>query len=434
MQTEFSTRQKKLLQTLDNDSIAIIPAGQKLLRNGDSHYPFRQDSNFYYLTGFPEADSLAVFVPNHDEGEYILFCQEKNPSKEIWDGKIIGVEAACEIYGADKAYAYSSLETKLPQLMQNRKKLYYDFSIHLNFDKRILAWLENLRTLVRRGISPPNEIVSLRQILHEWRLYKSAGEQQRMQEAADISAQAHINAMQICKPGMYEYQLEAELIRTFLNHGAMSPAYPPIVGSGKNACILHYISNQAELHDGDCVLIDSGAEKNFYGADLTRSFPVNGKFSTEQKAIYEIVLTAQKAAIAKAHHQTNWSEMQNAIIPIITQGLIDLGLIKMSLADAIAQKAYFDFYMHGNGHWLGLDTHDAGEYKIDGQWRNLANDMVLTVEPGIYISPSNEKVAPRWRGIGIRIEDDIVIRDKNPIILTKDAPKEIDEIEAIMAG
>lgn len=431
---EFARRRQALMADMQENSIAVIPSAREIIRNHDVHYPFRQDSNFYYLTGFDEPDAVAVLIPGREHGEYVLFCREKDPARELWDGYRTGPEAACSDYQADDAFPITDIDDILPGLLEGRDCVYYAMGRHSEFDAQVMGWINSIRANVRSGAQPPGEFINLDHLLHDLRLYKSAAELKIMQEAGTISARAHKRAMQYCRPGVYEYQLEAEIQHEFGMAGARLPAYSSIVGGGTNACILHYVENKQPLKDGDLVLIDAGCELDYYAADITRTFPVNGKFSPEQKAIYNIVLQAQYAAIEKAQPGNHWNEPHDATVRVITEGLLALGLLQGDLENLIETLAYRPFYMHRAGHWLGMDVHDVGDYKVDGQWRVLEPGMVMTIEPGIYIAKDNMDVDAKWRGIGIRIEDDVVITRNGNRILTGDVPKTVEDIETLMAG
>ena len=397
--------------------------------------PFRQDSDFNYLTGFPEPDAVAVLLPNRREGEYILFCRDKDRDREIWDGFRAGPEGAKEQYAADDAFPIEDIDDILPGLIEGTERIYFAIGKHPDFDQKLTQWLNHIRSQSRTGASAPGEIVDPNHLLSEMRLIKTAEEFRVMRKAGKISAEAHCKAMQVCAPGMHEYQLQAEIEYHFARNGASAPAYSSIVGSGANACVLHYIENNKQMRDGDLVLIDAGCEYQGYASDITRTFPVNGSFSGEQRAIYDIVLQAQLEAIDLCRVGRRFNQPHEASVRIITQGLIDLGILKGSLDSLIEQRAYVDFYMHRAGHWMGMDVHDVGEYKLDGadsDWRELEPGMVTTIEPGIYIHADHQQVDPRWRGMGIRIEDDIVVRKQGPEILTADVPKTADDIEALM--
>ncbi len=430
---EFARRRRDLMATMSKNSIAILTAAPAQVRSRDTYFPYRQDSNFFYLTGFPEPEAVLVLIPKRPQGQFVLFCRERDRSREIWDGRRAGPEGARELYGADDAFPIDDIDEILPGLLEGRDRVYYALGRNRNFDTRLLDWIDGIRARARSGAVPPEEFVDLDHLVHEARLFKTATELKVMRKAGAISARAHCRAMRAARPGLYEYQLQAEIEHTFASEGARHPAYGSIVGGGANACVLHYVENSAPLQDGDLVLIDAGAELEHYAADITRTFPVSGKFSAPQQALYEVVLAAQFAAIDVARVGNHWDEPHRVTVKIITQGLVDLGLLKGNVDDLIARNAYTDFYMHRAGHWLGMDVHDVGDYKVDNEWRLLEPGMVMTVEPGIYVAPDNRKVAKKWRGIGIRIEDDVVITRKGPEILTAGVPKTVADIERLMA-
>jgi Xaa-Pro aminopeptidase len=365
----------------------------------------------------------------------VLFCKEKDPAKELWDGFLAGPEGAIEQFGLDDAFPIADIDDILPGMIEGRSRVYYPLGRDQSFDQRVMDWVKILRSKVRSGSNPPGEFVALEHLLHDLRLIKSAAEVRVMARAAEISAEAHVRAMKRARQGGYEYNLEAELIHTFMSHGARSTAYPSIVGGGANGCILHYIENNAPLKEGDLVLIDAGCEYECYASDITRTFPVSGRFSAEQKALYEVVLAAQYAAIEAVHPDNHWNRPHEAALEVLVQGLIELGILKgMTVEQAIEEEAYRPYFMHRTGHWLGMDVHDVGDYKIGGAWRQLEPGMALTVEPGLYIGPDNTGVDEKWRGIGIRIEDDVVVTKDGCRVLTSGVPKEVEEIEALMAG
>jgi Xaa-Pro aminopeptidase len=431
---EYARRRKHLMSMMEKDSIAIIPAAHEVTRSRDTEYPFRQDSDFFYLTGFNEPDAVLVLVPGRRQGQVIMFCRDKDPERELWDGRRAGPEGVVSDFGMDDAFPVGDIDDILPGLMEGRHRIYYSIGHNDAFDRRVMTWVNHIRAQVRSGATPPGDFTDLAFLLHEQRLIKSAQELRIMRKAGEISAGAHIRAMQTCRPGRYEYHLESAINHEFAEHGARYPAYNSIVGGGANACILHYTENDAQLKDGDLVLIDAGCEYQGYAADITRTFPINGTFSPEQRAIYDLVLKAQRAAIKKVKPGGTWNQPHDATVKVITRGLIELGLLKGNERDLIKSGAYRDFYMHRAGHWIGLDVHDVGDYQIDGKWRQLEPGMVLTIEPGIYIAPDNTKVPKKWRGIGVRIEDDVAVTKDGHEILTADVPKDADAIEALMAG
>jgi len=435
--TEFARRRKRLLQMMGKASVAILPAAPMRLRNRDAEHPYRQDSDFYYLSGFNEPDAVLVLIPKRKHGEVVLFCRERDPQMETWHGRRAGLEGAVEDYGADDAFPISDIDDILPGLLEHSERVYYAMGCDTQFDLRVTGWINHLKEQSRAGAHTPSEFIALDHLLHDMRLYKSRAEISAMRKAAKISAQAHKRAMRQCRPGKMEYEIEAEFQYYFKQHDCAN-AYTPIVGGGENGCILHYTENNAELRDGDLLLIDAGAENELYAADITRTFPVNGRFSPEQKALYQIVLDAQLAAIDKVRPGNHWDAPHEAAVRILTKGLIKLGLLKGNLRTLIKEQAYRTFYMHRTGHWLGLDVHDVGDYKVGDAWRELEPGMVLTVEPGLYIAPGTKvgkrRIAKKWQGIGIRIEDDVLVTKDGCDVLSKDAPKTIAAIEALMAG
>jgi len=431
---EFSKRRKHLMELMGPDSVAILPAAPQRMRNRDTEFHFRQDSDFYYLTGFPEPEAVAVLVPGRDHGEYILFCRENDPDMEVWTGARAGQEGAVERYKADDSFPIDDIDDILPGLLENKERVFYTMGASPDFDQRLIGWVNRLRKQSRAGIHTPGEFVSLEHHLHDMRLYKSSQEIKAMRKAARISAQAHIRAMQACKPGLYEYQIEAELLHAFMREGARFPAYPSIVGGGANGCILHYVDNAAVLNDGDLLLIDAGAEYDYYAADISRTFPVNGKYSKVQRTLYDIVLDAQYAAIEQVKPGNHWNDPHEAAVKVITRGLKDVGILTGSLKKLLEDQACKPYYMHRTGHWLGMDVHDVGDYKVDTEWRVLEPGMTLTIEPGLYISSRHGEVARKWHNIGIRIEDDVLVTKEGCEVLTRDVPKDPDEVEAVMAG
>jgi Xaa-Pro aminopeptidase len=430
---EFAKRRQRLIDIMGEDSIAVLPNAKVSNRNRDVDYIFRSDSNFHYLSGFDEPESVVVIVPGRAHGEYLLFCRERNLDKEIWDGYRAGQEGAVGKYGADDSYPFSDLNDILPGLLEGKEKVFYTMGNVPSFDHRMVGWLNHLRNASRQGMHSPSEIVELDHVLNELRLFKSSAEIKAMRKAAEISVQAHIRAMEFTQVGKWEYQVEAEIIHEFMKNDCRSPAYPSIVGGGENGCILHYIENDHRLKNNDLLLIDAGAEYDYYAADITRTFPINGKFTPAQKALYNLVLDAQKAAIAEVKPGNHWNQPHEAAVRVLTAGLMELGLLKGKLETLIEKEQYRDFYMHRTGHWLGMDVHDVGDYKIGGEWRLLEPGMVLTVEPGLYIrDPQN--IAKKWHFIGIRIEDDVLVTKTGNEVLSQGVPKEVDEIEALMAA
>lgn len=413
--------------------VAFIPTAPEKVRNRDSHYPYRYDSYFYYLSGFQEPEAVLVLIAG-ETPKSVLFCREKDFEREIWDGFRYGPENAKTEFGFDEAYPISQLDEQMPRLMANQHRLFYTLGCSPEWDARVAGWINHLKSQARSGIHAPTEIVDLYSRIDDLRLIKNEHEIDAMRRAAVVSAAAHRRAMQVVSPGMMEYQLEAELLHEFYRNGSRAPAYTSIVAGGANACILHYIENNAQLRDGDLVLIDAGCELDGYASDITRTFPVNGTFTSAQCDLYELVLAAQAAAIEKAHPGSSWNAPHEAALDVLVQGFIDFGLCKGTPASVLESGDYRRFYMHRTGHWLGLDVHDAGEYKQhDGSWRLLEPGMLLTVEPGCYVRPADDIPEHFWN-IGIRIEDDVLITSQGCDILTSDAPKSVIDIETLMAS
>jgi len=429
--TEFVRRRRQLMRMAGEDAIAILPAAALRVRSNDTHYPYRQDSDFWYLSGFPEPEAVLVLVPGRSHGEVLMFCRERDPERESWDGARAGPEGAVEQYGCDDAYPIDDMDEILPGLLEGRSRVYYHFGRDIEFDIKLMGWVNRVRAQVRHGAQPPHEFLELGHLLHEQRLFKSAAELRLMRHAAMITAQAHAAAMIAARVGVHEYAVEAALLHAFRRHDAYA-AYHPIVGGGARACVLHYIDNNQKLADGELLLIDAGAEYQSYACDVTRTFPVNGRYTDEQRQLYEVVLAAQHAALALARPGSSWIAGHEAAVAVITEGLLSLGLLKGSLKKALASESYKAFYMHKTGHWLGLDVHDVGDYRLAGAYRELEPGMVFTIEPGIYIAPGS-KVPARWQGIGIRIEDDVAITADGHEVLTAAIPSAPDEIEHILA-
>jgi Xaa-Pro aminopeptidase len=431
--SEFARRRKQLMRIAGDDAILIVPAAPERIRSRDTHYPYRQDSDLWYLTGFPEPDAVVVLVPGRAHGESILFCRERDPEREGWDGPRSGPEGAVAQFGMDDAYPIEDLDEILPGLLEGRSRVYYHFGRDAEFDLQLIGWLNRVRAQVRMGAQPPHEFLELGHLLDELRLFKSRDELKLMQRAADISVAAHEAAMRAAKAGMREYELQAEIERVFRMHDAV-PAYGSIVGAGSNACVLHYVANGAQSQDGDLVLVDAGAEYRNYASDITRTFPVNGRFSREQRALHDLVGAAQAAALAQAKPGVAYEAGHNAAVHTLTEGLLKLGLLKGTLEKNIAEGHYKRFYRHKTGHWIGLDVHDVGDYRIDGESRLLEPGMVFTIEPGLYVSPDDKSVAAKWRGIGIRTEDDVLVTRDGCRVLTDKLARSADEIEALMAA
>ncbi len=431
--TDIHHRRRQDLMQLMGEGIAILPTAAEQPRNGDVLFPFRPDSDFYYLTHFPEPKAVAVLAPGRAGGEFLLFCREKDEAREVWDGRRAGLAGAVDIYGAEQVFPIEELDAHLPGLLENCPKVFATMGRYADFDSELIRWISEIRARQRSGAQAPGELVDLGHILHEMRVIKKKGEQKLMRQACKIAAAGHRRAMQCTAAGKYEYQIQAELECEFRLLGSAWPAYPSIVAGGENACILHYTDNNCTLKDGDLLLIDAGAELDCYAADITRTFPVNGTFSAAQRAVYEVVLAAQKAAIAAVAPGRAWVDYHNAATAVLIDGLISLGLLTGERNELRESGAYRRFYMHYTGHWLGMDVHDVGDYKIHAQWRLLEPGMVLTVEPGLYI-PAAADVDEKWHNIGIRIEDDILVTASGHENLSADAPKEIADIEHLMAG
>lgn len=435
--SEYASRRKKLMELVGPDSVVILVSAPLTQRNSDADYIFRQNSDFYYMTGFDEPEAVAVIAPKRKEGQFILFSQERIREEEIWTGLRAGQEGARKIYGADQAFSIAELEERLPSMLTGRKELHCSLGNDKNADDVVLNALNQVRRYIRNGLQSPVQLVDVSDSIHEMRLIKSPAEIDLMRKAAEISSQAHIRAMKFCKPGKNEFELEAEIMHEFQRNGARFAAYTSIVGAQENSCILHYIANNQKIKNGDIVLIDAGCEYQYYASDITRTFPANGKYSPEQRAIYELVLKAQLAGIKAVRPGALWTAPQTAIVKVITEGLVNLGILKGKVSKLIEEEAYRPFYMHKSGHWLGLDVHDVGRYKVNGKWRTFQPGMVLTVEPGIYISPLDDsilkKVHKKWHNIGIRIEDDVLVTKTGNDVLSHVVPKTISEIESLMA-
>lgn len=433
-QSEYKARRRTLMNAMEPGGIAIVSAASEIIRNNDSHYAFRQNSDFSYLTGFEEPDALLVLAPGRTAGQSILFCRPRNATLELWDGPRAGPEGVVADYGMDAGFPIEDRDDVLPGLLEGCDQVYYSMGRNHALDSALIGYLNRLRSGVRSGVATPGQIVDLDHLLHDMRLVKSATEQKLMKKAADISADAHSAAIRTCKPGLCEYHLQAEIEYHFRRQGASGPAYGSIVGAGANACVLHYRDNSAGLRDGELVLIDAGCEYHNYAADITRTFPVSGTFSKEQRQIYELVLRAQKAAIEVCRPGARFCDPHLVSVRVLTEGLVELGLLPGPAEARIEDGSYMEFYPHRAGHWLGLDVHDVGSYKLDDKWRVLEPGMVLTVEPGLYIQPGTKAAPKKWHGIGVRIEDDVLITKDAPEVLSAAVPKEADAIEAMMAA
>jgi Xaa-Pro aminopeptidase len=428
---EFSRRRRQLMRMIGKGGIAVLPTASEKQRNSDVHYFYRPDSDFHYLTGFAEPDSVAVLVPGRPQAEYILFVRDRDPARETWDGKRAGPEGATRDFGADDAFPIGDIDDILPGLIEGRERVYYTMGLNSDFDQRVIGWVNVLRAQARLVKHTPQEFVALDHLLHDMRLYKTRAELKTMRRAAEIAVGAHVRAMRTARPGLHEYHVMAELLHEFHRHNA-DISYHPIVGSGANSCILHYHANNAELQDGDLLLIDAGCEYGYYASDITRTFPVNGRFTKEQRAVYEVVLEAQEAAFAHVRPGQHWDAPHEAAVRAITQGLVRLGLLKGRVPQLIKDGAYRRYYMHRTGHWLGMDVHDVGDYKVGDVWRVLEPGMCLTVEPGIYIPAGSKGVSRRWWNIGVRIEDDVAVTKDGYELLTAGLPRTVAEIERVM--
>ena len=433
MAEEFARRRRQLMRLMGRDAIAVLPAAPERTRNNDVYYNFRQDSDFHYLTGFGEPESVAVLMPGRPQGEFVMFVRERNDEREIWDGKRAGPSGARARYGADDAFPISDLDDILPGLLESRARVYHTMGKYHDFDQRVVGWVNALRAEARSGAHPPLEFVALDHVLHDMRLFKSRKELSIMRRAGAIGAGAHIRAMRFCRPGRTEYEVCAELVHEFGRHGA-DVSYHPIVGGGANSCVLHYRDNNQPLKDGDLLLIDAGCEHEYYASDITRTFPVNGRFTPEPRAVYGVVLAAQRAAVTQVQPGNHWNEPHDAAVRAITQGLVRIGLLKGPVASLIKDGAYRKFFMHRTGHWLGIDVHDVGDYKVGDEWRVFEPGMVLTVEPGVYIPAGTKGVPKRFWNIGIRIEDDVAVTATGHEVLTAGAPTDPDAIEKLMAA
>jgi Xaa-Pro aminopeptidase len=433
---EFQHRRQQVMEKIGNGT-AIFRSAPMAVMHNDVEYTYRQDSDFFYLTGFNEPEAVAVLAPHHPEHQFILFVQPKDPEKETWTGYLHGVEGAKEIFAADEAYSIEELDEKLPQYLEKAERIYYHLGRDKTFNTNVLKhWQKLIATFPRRGTGP-TALEDTNFILHPLRLLKTAAELDNIRQATAISAQAHNRAREFTKVGHYEYQIQAEIEHTFRLEGGMGPAYPSIVASGANACILHYINNDRQVQENELLLIDAGCAYNYYNGDITRTFPVNGKFTPEQKIIYEIVLEAQLKAIEVVKTGNPYNLFHDTAVRTIVEGLVDLGLLVGDIDEIIKEEKYKPFYMHRTGHWLGLDVHDAGGYKVNEEtWQTLQPGHVLTVEPGIYISPDikpaegQPEVPEKWRGIGIRIEDDVLVTATGNEVLTATVPKKVEDIES----
>ncbi len=431
---EFRRRRREMMALMEENSIAILPGAGGKVRNGDVEFHFRQDSDFFYLTGFDEPDAVLALIPGREHDETILFCCERDEDQERWHGRVAGAEGAIEHHGMDDAFPVSDIDDILPGLIEGKSRIYYTMNVDREFDHQMFGWVKLANPDDRAAATSPAEFVHCGPYLHELRLYKSPAEIKLMRLAANATVKGHCRIMERTRAGMMEYELEAELNHEFAMNGARWPAYPSIVGGGVNACVLHYICNDDVLRDGDLVLVDAGGEYENYACDVTRTFPVNGKFSNPQAEVYDLVLAAQQAAIAEVQPGNAWHRPHDVAVKVITEGLVSLGILQGDLEALLAGQAYLPYYMHKTGHWLGLDVHDVGEYQVNGAWRIFAAGMVTTIEPGIYISADLPGAPDRYRGIGIRIEDDVLVTKTGHEVLTEGAPKTIVAIEKLMSG
>jgi Xaa-Pro aminopeptidase len=431
MNRTYAGRRARLAEAM-RSGLAVLRTAPEQIRNRDAHFPYRFDSYFHYLSGFPEPESVLVVIAGKP-ARSLLFCRDKDVEREIWDGFRFGPERARELFRVDEAHSIGKLDELMPQLLANQSAVYCEVGVDPGWDAKVIGWINQVRAQSRSGVAAPSEIRDLRAILDEMRLIKDESEIDTMRRSASIAAAAHRRAMQSTRPGVREYEIEAELLHEFRRRGAQAPAYTPIVAGGANACVLHYVQNNAELKDGDLLLIDAGCELDGYASDITRTFPVGGSFSGPQKAIYELVLAAQAAALEQVRPGNEWEEPHRAAVGVLAQGFIDLGMCKGTVDDVIESGDFRRFYMHRTGHWLGMDVHDVGDYKRDGTWRKLEPGMVLTVEPGCYVRPAEDVPAQFWN-IGVRIEDDVLVTDVGCDVITRDAPKTVADVEAAMRG
>jgi len=423
---------EEFMRRMESNSVAIIPSAREATRSNDTHYRFRQDSDFYYVTGFEEPESIAIVRPGQDP-HYTLFVRPRDPEREIWDGRRAGIDGAKSEFGANESFPIAEFDERLQDILDGAEKLYYRLGVNRDLDETIINQIARMRAVNRKPIHPPQTIVDPATIIHEMRVLKSADEIELMQVAADIAAEAHCEAMKASRPGMQEYEVEALIEKVFRQRGAAGPAYTSIVGAGANATVLHYINNDGQLHDGDLLLVDAGAEYKGYASDITRTFPINGRFTKPQREIYDLVLKAQMACVEMVRPGTTHDQLKQHSIEVLTEGMVELGLLAGKPEELIKEKKYERFYMHGLGHMLGIDVHDVGRYYYGKESRALEPGVVMTVEPGIYISPDTKDIPSQYLGIGVRIEDDVLCTENGPRVLTNNVPKVAEEIEGLMA-
>ncbi len=429
----YAQRREQFMNQMGG-GVAIIPTHPVPIRSNDVDYPYRPDSTFWYLTGFKEPDAIALLCPGHAEHRFVLFVNPKDPERETWTGRRAGVEGAVTHFGADAAYRLDQIDEILPTYLENQGALYYPIGRDPAFDERVLAWRRKVQAKIRTGVSAPDSILDTAAIAHEMRLIKAQDEIDRMRRASEISAEAHCEIMKLSAPGINEYEFQAVCEYVFRRRGSQGPSYNPICGSGPNTCILHYNDNDRQVAEGDLVLIDAGCEFEGYASDITRTFPANGVFTADQRALYDVVLDAQLACIDRVAPGVSFQDVHDLAVRKLTEGLVRLGILAGPVDTAIAGETYKRFYMHKTSHWLGMDVHDVGKYKIDGQWRELVAGMVLTVEPGLYIPAGSEGVDPRWFDMGIRIEDDVLVTATGNEVLSQAVPKRVEDIENLMRG
>ncbi|HVF22453.1 MAG TPA: Xaa-Pro aminopeptidase [Pyrinomonadaceae bacterium] len=422
----------EFMRRMQPSSVAIIPAAREATRSNDTNYRFRQDSDFFYLTGFEEPDAIAVIKPGESH-EYVLFVRPRDPEREIWDGRRAGVEGAKSEFGAQEALPIDQFDEKLPEILNDAEILYYRLGVNRDLDDKIVREIARMRSLNRKPIHPPETIIDPATIVHELRVIKSPEELEIMQRAADIAAEAHVEAMKAVRPGLREYEVEALIEQIFRRHGAAAPAYTSIVGAGANATVLHYINNDGELRDGELLLVDAGAEYKGYASDITRTFPINGRYSKAQREIYDLVLKAQMSCVDMVRPGVTHEQLKQHSIEVLTEGMVELGLLQGKPEQLIKDKKYEKFYMHGLGHMLGIDVHDVGRYYFGKESRALEPGVVMTVEPGIYVAPDTKDIPEQYLGIGVRIEDDVLCTNNGPRVLTSKVPKQAEEIEALMS-